>query len=310
MPDVLFDAGAIVIAELEAEWKRELELLQAQSREIIASMRAEMIERLSAFGADITKRLANVHDGEPGRNGRDGELGQRGMQGEPGLRGEPGPRGDPGEPGRNGEMGSIGPPGERGEAGARGERGEPGDPGRNGANGERGLSGERGERGEAGPRGSVAGIVPWTDRIFYAGDLAAHLGSSWQAARDTAREPGASEDWRLVAAAGAPGASFAIRGTFSAAEKYRALDVVTLDHGWFVARRDNPGPIPGPGWQSGPVGKRGEKGLPGDKGPKGDPGKPAPHWVGTKIEDKTIVAVLSDGTLGPRINLAPMFEDD
>ena len=345
LPDALFDAGAWVIAQLRQDWTRHIELMEAQSREIIASMRAEMIERLAAFGADVDKRLANVHDGEPGRNGRDGELGQRGVQGEPGLRGEPGPRGDPGEPGRNGEVGLIGPPGvgergergekgdpgargdpgepgrngdsgligpagERGLPGERGERGDPGEPGRNGANGERGLAGERGERGEAGPRGSLGGIVPWTDRIFYAGDLAAHLGSSWQAASDTAREPGASDDWRLVAAAGAPGASFSIRGTFSPAEKYRALDVVTLDHGWFVARRDNPGPIPGPGWQSGPVGKRGEKGLPGDKGPKGDPGKPAPHWVGTKIEDKTIIAVLSDGTLGPRINLAPMFEDD
>ena len=310
MPDALFDAGAWVIAQLRKDWSHHIELMEAQSREIIASMRAEMIERLAAFGADVDKRLANVHDGEPGRNGRDGEPGQRGMQGEPGLRGEAGPRGESGEPGRNGEMGLIGPPGERGEAGPRGEKGDAGEPGRNGANGERGDRGLPGERGDAGPRGSVAGIVPWTDRIFYAGDLASHLGNSWQAARDTAREPGASDDWRLVAAAGAPGASFTIRGTFSAAEKYRALDVVTLDYGWLVARRDNPGPIPGPGWQSGPVGKRGEKGLPGDKGPKGDPGKPAPHWVGTKIEDKTIIAVLSDGTLGPRINLAPMFEDD
>jgi hypothetical protein len=343
LPDALFDAGAWVIAQLRKDWSHHIELMEAQSREIISSMRAEMIERLAAFTADVNKRLANVHDGEPGRNGRDGDpgpvgpIGETGApgpigpQGEPGrngesglqgLRGEigpkgeagaPGPIGPQGEPGRNGESGPKGVQGERGLSGERGDRGvpgekgDPGEPGRNGANGERGLPGER---GEAGPRGSLAGIVPWTDRIFYAGDLAAHLGSSWQAARDTAREPGTSDDWRLIAAAGAPGASFAIRGTFSAAEKYRALDVVTLDHGWFVARRDNPGPVPGPGWQSGPVGKRGEKGLPGDKGPKGDPGKAAPHWVGTKIEDKTIVAVLSDGTLGPRINLAPMFEDD
>jgi hypothetical protein len=310
LPDALFDAGAMVIAQLRKDWSHHIELMESQSREIIASMRAEMIERLASFDADVDKRLANVHDGEPGRNGRDGEPGQRGVQGEQGLRGEPGPRGDPGEPGRSGEVGLIGPIGERGERGERGEKGDPGEPGRNGANGERGLPGERGERGEAGPRGSLTGIVPWTDRIFYAGDLAAHLGSSWQAHRDTAREPGSSDDWHLVAAAGAPGASFSIRGTFSSTEKYRALDVVTLDHGWFVARRDNPGPVPGPGWQSGPVGKRGEKGLPGDKGPKGDPGKAAPHWVGAKIEDKTIVAVLSDGTLGPRINLAPMFEDN
>ena len=284
--------------------------MESQSREIIASMRAEMIERLAAFGADVDRRLANVHDGEPGRNGRDGERGERGMQGDTGLRGEPGSRGDPGEPGRNGERGLPGDwsePGAPGEHGERGDKGDPGEPGRNGAGGERGL---QGERGEAGPRGSLAGVVPWADRIFYAGDLVAHLGGTWQALRDTAREPGTADDWHVIAAAGAPGASFSVRGPFSAAEKYRALDVVTLDHGWFVARRDHPGACPGPGWQSGPVGKRGEKGLPGEKGPKGDPGKPAPHWIGAKIEDKALITLLSDGTLGPRINLAPLFEDD
>ena len=146
--------------------------------------------------------------------------------------------------------------------------------------------------------------------MFDQGNLVQHLGSSWQAERDTAKEPGTSDDWRLIAAAGEPGVSFAIRGTWRAGERYKALDVVTLDNGWFVARRDDPGVFPGPGWQSGPVGRRGEKGLPGDKGPKGDPGKPAPHWIGARIEDKTLVAVMSDGTLGPKINLAAMFDEN
>jgi integrin beta 3 len=157
--------------------------------------------------------------------------------------------------------------------------------------------------------------VPWTDRIFYQGDLVTHLGGSFQAVRDTAKEPGTSDDdWRLVAAAGAAGAagrSLNIRGTYKAGEVYRELDVVTLDHGWFVAKRDDPGAIPGPGWQSGPVGKRGEKGLPGERGLKGDrgePGKSAPHWAGAKIEGFTIKVVMSDGTIGPTINLVDMFK--
>ena len=92
-----------------------------------------------------------------------------------------------------------------------------------------------------------------------------HKGASWQAKRDTAKQPGSSDDWQLIAAAGEPGASFSIRGTHVPTEKYKRLDVVTLDYGWFVAKYDDPGPIPGPGWQAGPVGRRGEKGIPGER---------------------------------------------
>jgi hypothetical protein len=204
-----------------------------------------------------------------------------------------------GEKGESGAVGSVGP------AGSQGEKGEKGDAG---AAGDRGDLGPRGEKGEPGPRGELTRVVPWTDRIFYEGDVVTHGGSCWQAACDTAKQPGASDQWRLVAAAGAPGLSFTIRGTYSEKESYHALDIVTLDHGWFVAKVDNPGAIPGPDWQSGPVGKRGEKGLPGDKGPKGDPGNSAPHWVGAKIDGYTLKVVMSDGVIGPPISLAPLFE--
>ena len=199
--------------------------------------------------------------------------------------GAKGEKGDPGEPGRNGLRGapaSAACPARVGAAGrARppGERGPVGEPGRNG---ERGLPGEKGERGEEGPPGAIDKVMPWSDQIFYRGQVVAHKGSSWQAIKDTAKQPGSSDDWQLIAAAGEHGASFTIRGTYTAGEKYRRLDVVTLDYGWFVAKHDDPGPIPGPGWQAGPVGRRGEKGIPGERGTKGDPGKPAPHWIGVK----------------------------
>jgi integrin beta 3 len=199
----------------------------------------------------------------------------------------------------------------KGERGERGEKGDPGDAGRNGAIGERGLpgeKGERGDRGECGPRGTISAIVPWTDRIFYEGDVVTHSGASWQATRDTAKEPSTSGDWRCIAAAGKDGAAFNIRGTYDPKETYKALDVVTLDHGWFVARRDNPGEVPGPGWQSGPVGKKGEKGVPGERGVQGLQGKAAPHWAGVKIEGYELMTVLSDGTMGPKMNLRTMFE--
>jgi len=376
----------MVIAELRREWMRELELMTAQGREAIATMRADMIELQHARNAEIAARLSSMKDGVPGRDGEQGPQGERGEpgphgeRGEQGERGEPGPQGErgeagpagpiglPGDPGLTGaqgpqgEPGLQGPQGERGETGQTGPRGAAGEPGPQGARGEFGLQGEKGERGEPGPqgergamgnvgspgdngpqgergekgahgekgdkgeqgppgetgpagekgepgpRGMIARVVPWSDRIFYEGELVTHAGSCWQAQCDTAKKPDISGDWLLIAAAGAAGQSFRIRGTYSPAETYLALDVVTLDHSWFIARTDNPGAIPGPDWQSGPVGKRGEKGLPGDKGPKGEPGKSAPHWIGVKFDGYNLKAVMSDGTLGPTISLAPLFE--
>jgi hypothetical protein len=311
--DVMLDAGGLVIAQLRRDWTREFELMTAQSRETIAVLRAEIGELRHQLAAEFTGRLAQLRDGEPGapgepgRNGRDGEPGPCGPPGLAGERGDAGPKGEPGEPGRNGLAGATGErgaAGERGAPGADGAAGAPGEPGRNGADGLRGESGPAGPAGPAGPRGAIERIVPWSDRIFYQGELAMHLGSSWQAAADTAKEPGASDDWRLVAAAGSPGAGFTIRGTYSAETAYRALDVVTLDHTWFAARRDQPGRCPGPDWQSGPVGKKGDKGAPGERGA---PGPPGAHWVGAKLDGYSLVANMSDGSIA-RISLQPMIE--
>jgi hypothetical protein len=141
--------------------------------------------------------------------------------------------------------------------------------------------------------------------------LVAHMGATWQAKRDTAREPGKSEaDWQLISAAGAPGATFTMRGTHQDGVEYRALDVVTKDYGWFAARKHNPGPCPGPDWQSGPVGKKGEKGVRGDRGEKGGPGRDALEWVGVKVDapNYALIAVMSDGSEGPAIPLRALFE--
>lgn len=42
---------------------------------------------------------------------------------------------------------------------------------------------------------------------------------------------------------------FDLRGTFDPQKTYARLDIVALDGGSFAARRDNPGPCPGDGWQ-------------------------------------------------------------
>ena len=46
---------------------------------------------------------------------------------------------------------------------------------------------------------------------------------------------------------------------------------------------------------------------PGQKGDAAPPGVAVPHWIGVKIEGFDLITVLSDGTLGPRINLQEMF---
>src|SRR5262245_23726201 len=71
-------------------------------------------------------------------------------------------------------------------------------------------------------------VREWTDRVHYEGSVVACRGATWQATRDTGQEP-PHEDWTLLAARGAPGRGFTVKGTFAADLQYRALDVVALD---------------------------------------------------------------------------------
>jgi hypothetical protein len=68
----------------------------------------------------------------------------------------------------------------------------------------------------------------------------------------------------------APG-SFNVRGTFDPDTVYNYLDVVAFNGSSWIATRDRPGDLPGPGWQLlSSAGKRGPRGEPG---PPGAPGK-------------------------------------
>src|SRR5262249_27133713 len=62
-----------------------------------------------------------------------------------------------------------------------------------------------------------------------------------------------------------------IRGTFDPKAKYNLGDVIALDGASFIARRDNPGSCPGPGWQL--MARQGQRGV---AGPKGERGRDAP----------------------------------
>jgi hypothetical protein len=169
------------------------------------------------------------------------------------------------------------------------------------------LRGQKGEKGDAGPPGSLPIVREWQpNSVTYQGDVVTCGGSTWQAVRDTAHAPG-HEDWSLIAQRGGDGKDareMRVRGTYSEIENindpgpYRALDVVALDGGSFIARKDDPGPCPGPGWQMiAARGPRGGSGPQGERGAQGPKGRDAASIVSFGFEGFSAVLRMSDGAV-------------
>ena len=112
---------------------------------------------------------------------------------------------------------------------------------------------------------------------------------------------------------GVPGALH-VRGTFDSGATYCLNDVVASGGSSWVALKDSPGTIPGPGWQliasQGKRGVAGEKGERGERGPQGNPGLSGATIRGWKIDRERYVAtpVMSDGRDGPPLELRGLFE--
>jgi hypothetical protein len=107
-------------------------------------------------------------------------------------------------------------------------------------------------------------------------------------------------------AEGLDGNSITVRGTFDATAEYRRLDVVALNGGCFIARKDAPGPCPGSGWQLlASQGKRGVAGEKGERGPQGGPGLSGSTIRDWKIDRAgyVVTPVMSDGREGPPLEL-------
>jgi hypothetical protein len=178
------------------------------------------------------------------------------------------------------------------------------------ADGPRGVPGPRGEPGPAGKLERAYGYVE--DAVHYRGDIVTYRGSTYQARCDTAREP-PHENWICIAYAGLDGKdgrdgrSLEVRGRFSDKEIYKALDIVALNGGSFIAKKNNPGPCPGAGWQLiASQGKRGDKGA---RGLQGIPGVPVVIQKWRLDRDNYIaVPVMSDGREGPPLELRSLFE--
>ena len=96
-----------------------------------------------------------------------------------------------------------------------------------------------------------------------------------------------------------------IRGTYDPKAEYCANDLVAKDGASFVAKRNDPGPLPGDGWQL--LARQGQRGIAGERGA---PGRDAPtitSWVVDR-EHFVVIPVMSDGRKGPALELRALFE--
>lgn len=162
-----------------------------------------------------------------------------------------------------------------------------------------------------GAPGKLPTVKAWEDRVYYEGDCVVFEGSTYQASKDTGRAP-PHEDWTCIARAGAhgnDGRSLTVRGTYSPENVYEALDIVALNGGSFVARKDDPGACPGEGWQM--IASRGKPGAPGEsrkgdpgKGLKGDPGEPV---VSATVDDEGMLTLVNGDGSTVQCDLYPLL---
>lgn len=151
-----------------------------------------------------------------------------------------------------------------------------------------------GINGKDGAPGKLPLARAWVDTVHREADVVTHNGGTYQAMLDTGKEP-PHADWVCLAAPGrhgADGRSFAIRGTYADDGEYRSLDVVALNGGAFVARKDDPGPCPGEGWQM--LATRGKPGPVGEQGKRGEPGTrglPGPGIVEMAVDGQGLLTV-------------------
>jgi hypothetical protein len=290
--------AAFRIAALAADIERRFAEKELQLERLQKLLEGAVTGRITQWDQIITDKMITLKDGRDGRDGKDGVDGKDGLQGLAGERGEQGLQG---------------------LQGAQGETGATGATGKDGVDGTRGERGEQGQRGNDGAPGKLPKVKQWIEgSVQYEGEVVTHGGGLYQALKDTGKIPG-TNDWICLASPGAngkdgrdgeDGISLRIRETFDPEEKYSELDVVTLDQKWFVAKHDNPGICPGPGWKSGPgIGKTGKPGPQGERGLKGDAGATL-EIVTWEINRETyeVAPIMSDGERGPVISLRNLFE--
>jgi hypothetical protein len=278
--------------------------------DVAPMIRAEVERVVTAI--PVPKDGAPGRDGVDGMSGKDGTPGRDGADGRDGVDGKDGQAGEQGPPGRDGVDGKDGESVNREEVLAmvrdivgtipRPQDGQDADPAVIRSMVDEAVAGAVSAlpppaKGDPGPPGRLSAVKAWTDRVYYDGDIVTLDGSTFQAIRDTGRQP-PHDDWVCVAQAGRAGVdgrSFAIRGTWEPDGLYRELDVVAMNGASFVAKSDDPGPCPGDGWQL--MSAQGKRGKPGDPGLKGNVGPKGPAVIGLGIDENGIQTLRNaDGT--------------
>lgn len=270
LPDAFADALGRIVAQEREAWRAERQLAQAETRQTIAELRTEVatlkLDLHNLQKADhqrVAETVSSLKDGSPGPQGERGEKGEAGIDGK---------AGEPGRDGLDGADGSAGPAGERGEKGMPGVDGKDGAPGK------------------------FVGLKAWARGIHYESELVTHDGATYCAQRDTAEAPPHS-DWALVAACGMDAPVGEVCGLHDPSKTYRKFDLVAFNGAEWRAKKDDPGPLPGEGWQlSSKQGERGNKGERGERGEAGKPGPAAPAIIERKIEGFILIDTMSDGS--------------
>jgi integrin beta 3 len=306
MNDVLREGWAEALGEIlareRAAWRHERDLAVAEHGRQIAELRAEAAEAILRLSDLVAERLASV---DPVVARRLAELETIGTELEARAAllhdGKDGAEGPPGPAGAQGETPDVQPVLERleGLAATLEDRA---------AALRDGEDGKDGAPGPPGKPGELPIVRLWTEGVHYLGDVVAHKGSTWQARRDTAREP-PDDEWALLAAAGRDAPEGEVCGSFDPSRSYRKFDLVCFDGCEWRARCDEPRSLPGVGWALSAVqGKRGGKGEKGDRGERGAPGAPGAVITDWVIDGFRATPLLSDGTLGPALELRSFFE--
>src|SRR5262245_13957445 len=165
------------------------------------------------------------------------------------------------------------------------------------------------------PPAKFPSVKAWSaDLIYHKDEIVTHNGSTYQATKETAREPETSGDWICVAAAGA---GSRICGTYNCHHQYKHHDIVMVNGSSFASLKDAPGPCPGGDWRllssrgsRGGKGEMGERGPRGEKGDKGQPGADALTIVSWMLDRARYRAIpmMSNGKPGPELELRGLFE--
>jgi hypothetical protein len=292
------DALGRTLARERAAWQRERELAVAEHGRQIAEIRAEAAQAILRFSELVSERLATLKDGEPGPPGEPADMQAVSAAHAAWQRERDAMAAE--HQAMFGKLDAL-----HNAIHARLEAL------RDGKNGEPGCPGSPGSPGPPGAPGALPVVRLWAEGVHYLGDVVAHRGSTWQALRDTAREP-PDNDWVMLAAAGRDAAEGEVCGQYQPGNAYRKFDLACHDGCEWRARCDDPGPLPGVGWalsavqgKRGGKGEHGERGLRGEKGDAGEPAATICDWV---VEDYRATPLLSDGSLGPPLEMRQFFE--